>query len=159
MLVAGLLVGVVTLTGCAPSSLPATHPVRGYVRFTDGQVLREGTIEFESLDYQELGLENPLTARAKIQPDGSFRLGTFTADDGAIQGKHQVVVIAHHLIGNGAERPGMIPTARLDPKYGSYRASPLTQVVVAGENSVVFEVSYEEPGEDASSDRNSEGGP
>ena len=123
--------------GCSHSDGPATYPVRGIVRFPDGQVLRDGSVEF-----QITGVKKPVTARGAINPDGSFQLGTFDVADGALAGKHQVVVISYHLIGNGAERPGMIPQATLDPKFSSYRTSGLIREVKAVENEFIIEVDY-----------------
>ncbi|TWT53585.1 hypothetical protein Pla22_12140 [Rubripirellula amarantea] len=137
-----LVILFVSPAGCNRSSAPPLHYVRGIVRFPDGVVLRDGTVEFESLEYQKFGLENPVTARGKIQPDGSFLLGTYAADDGALAGEHRVVVIAYHDIGNGAERPGMIPTATLDRRYSSYRTSPLRQTVQPNDNGIIIEVEY-----------------
>ncbi len=82
--------------------------MRGIVRFPDGKVLREGSVEFEII-----GRKKPVTATGVIGPDGSFVLGTYEVDDGALVGKHRVVVIADYVIGNGAERPGLIPEPTL----------------------------------------------
>ncbi len=81
-------------------------------------------------------------ARAEIQPDGSFVLGTHQLDDGAIAGKYRAVVISDHMIGNGAERPGMIPDSPLDPKYSQFRTSGLEYVIEAKTNNIVIEVDY-----------------
>lgn len=125
-----------TLTGCGGGDL-TTYPVRGVVRYTDGKVLRGGSIEFELT-----GVEKPVLARGAIGPDGTFVLGTREFDDGAIQGTYRVVVIADYSIGNGAERPGMIPESELHPKYRRFRTSGLTETVQPEENTFVIEVEY-----------------
>ena len=123
--------------GCSggPNS---TYPVRGLVRFTDGKLLREGTVEFELISDAE-----SVTATGEIQPDGSFTLGTFDVNDGAIAGSHRAVVISDVEIGNGAERPGIIAKSKLHQKYRQFRTSGLKFEVKSGRNDIVIEVEYE----------------
>jgi len=89
-----------------------------------------------------MGREQPVTATGAIGPDGTFVLGTYEASDGALAGKHRVVVIADHVIGTGAERPGLIPEPTLHHKYREYRTTDLVAEVKAGPNQVVLEVEY-----------------
>ena len=130
--------------GCFQNA-PDLYPVSGIVRFPDGKILRDGTVEFELS-----GQERPSTSTSTIGPDGSFVLGTFTADDGAPTGKHRIVVVADYVIGNGAERPGLIPQSPLHPKYRSFDTSKLTREVKPQTNNFVIEVDYapSESGED-----------
>jgi hypothetical protein len=107
------------------------------VRFPDGEVLRDGSVEFEIMDR-----ETPVTARGMIGPDGTFVLGTFQLDDGALAGKHRVVVIADHVIGSGAERPGLIPEAKLHSRFRSFSTSKLVHEVKPESNSIVIDVEY-----------------
>ncbi len=83
-----LLSVAVTWVGCTGGST-STYPTHGIVRFPDGKLLREGTVEFELVDGGDSA-----TATGEIGPDGSFVLGTFAADDGAIAGKHRAAVIS-----------------------------------------------------------------
>lgn len=112
-----------------------TYAVRGIVRFPDGEVLRDGSVEFEII-----GREKPVTATGVIGPDGSFVLGTYELDDGALPGKHRVVVIADYVIGSGAERPGLIPEPTVHARYRDYRSSGLVHEVKPGTNNIVIEV-------------------
>lgn len=123
--------------GCLDSGRE-TYPVRGIVRFPDGKVLRDGSVEFEIIR------EDPITATGVIGPDGSFVLGTHELDDGALAGKHRVVVIADYVIGSGAERPELIPEPTLHPRYRDYRKSGLVLEVKPETNSIVIEVEYAE---------------
>jgi hypothetical protein len=125
-----------TLGGCSDSGAK-TYPVRGIVRFPDGKVLRDGSVEFEIV-----GRDPPVTATGSIGPDGSFVLGTYQADDGALVGKHRVVVIADYVIGNGPERPGLIPESMLHEKYRSFKTSGLVREVKPETNNIVIEVEY-----------------
>jgi hypothetical protein len=131
-----VMTAMLAVVGCHDSG-PETFPVRGVVRYTDGKVLRGGSIEFELT-----GREQPVLARGAIGPDGSFVLGTNGLDDGAMQGTHRVAVISDYEIGNGAERPGLIPDVELHPKYRNFRTSGLVQEVVAGDNTLIIEVEY-----------------
>jgi hypothetical protein len=131
-----LMLATICNVGCSDSERK-TYPVRGIVRFPDGKVLREGSVEFEII-----GRKDPITATGVIGPDGSFVLGTYELDDGALAGKHRVVVIADYVIGSGAERPGLIPESTLDPRYRDYRRSGLVHEVKPDTNNIVIEVEY-----------------
>ncbi len=122
-------------TGC--SDQQKTYPVRGIVRFPDGKLLQEGTIEFST------GSDGKaLTARGQIAPDGSYTLGTFTLDDGAVEGVHRAVVISDYEIGNGVERPDMVERSRLHPKHRDFRTSGLEYTVKPTANEILIEVEY-----------------
>ncbi len=127
---------LVTAIGCSNGN-PKTYDVHGVVRFPDETPLTSGTIEFESLDH-----EIPLTARAEITEDGTFELGTFTVDDGAVEGRHRAVVVANHEIGTGAERPGRLEPAKLHPRFADFNTSGLEFEVKPGENEFTVSVEY-----------------
>jgi hypothetical protein len=75
------LVIVVAVAGCSPSS---TYPVTGTVKFTNGKPLAGGRVLF-----QPTGVPSQ-PARAMIDTDGAFSLGTFEIGDGAVPGLHWV---------------------------------------------------------------------
>ena len=127
---------LVSLTGC--SSKPETHPVKGIVQFPDGKLLQSGTIELESED--EDG--KPVCARGDINPDGSFVLGTYELDDGALPGTHRAIVIADSSIGTGTERPDLVEQTALHPRYRSYEKSGLKFTIEPGSNELVVKVDY-----------------
>lgn len=84
-LVALNLVILFTATlGCEPK-IPV-YPVHGVVLFEDGEPVRTGMVEFESL-------EHGFNARGTIGRDGRFQLGTFGDADGAVAGRHRAMVI------------------------------------------------------------------
>jgi hypothetical protein len=126
------------LSGC--DSRPETFLVHGMVVYPDGKPLTEGTVEFEALD-----LKKPITASGEINEDGTFQLGTYEANDGAIAGKHRAAVIANYEIGTGVERPGLIPPPVLDPKFSDFTTSPLEFEVKASPNNILVEVDYAPP--------------
>ena len=127
---------LVASLGCSNGN-PKTHGVYGVVRFSDGLPLTSGTVEFEALDY-----EMPIMATSEIAADGSFDLGTFDVDDGAIQGRHRVVVVSSHEIGTGAERPGLIEQSKLHPRFSDFNTSGLEFEVKPGKNEFTITVEY-----------------
>lgn len=130
------MLAVMVNGGCSDRDV-VTYPVRGIVRFTDGKLLRDGTVEFEIM-----GREKPITATGEIGPDGSFVLGTYESNDGAVAGKHRAVVIADYEIGTGYERPWLIPAAQLHPKYRDFQSSGLEFLVKPQDNDIIVEVEY-----------------
>jgi hypothetical protein len=80
------LLSLSLIAGCGPQN-PTTYPVQGRVEFEDGSVAEIGNVEFRSMTGNER-----MTARGKIENDGSFILSTFETGDGALPGEHQVIV-------------------------------------------------------------------
>jgi len=126
----------VVASGCSNRN-PTTHPVHGEVRFPDGRPLTKGSVEFELLNQ-----EMTVTATGEISKDGTFVLGTFELDDGAVAGRHRAVVIADHEIGTGVERPGKLPPPMLHPRFRDFKTSGLEFTVEPGENKIIIEVDY-----------------
>ena len=73
-----------SLAGCGSDQLP-TYPVEGTIRFKDGSFPKFGDIEFYSATHR-------INARGKINRDGSFTVGTFDPNDGAVEGQHEIIV-------------------------------------------------------------------
>lgn len=74
-----------SLAGCHSDQLP-TYPVEGTIRFKDGSFPKFGDIEFYSATHR-------INARGKINRDGSFTVGTYAPNDGAVEGEHKIIVI------------------------------------------------------------------
>ena len=127
---------LVTAIGCSNGN-PRTFEVKGFVRFPDGMPLTSGTIEFQSIDH-----ELQIGATSEIDENGAFELGTFDVDDGAIEGRHRAVVVSSHEIGTGAERPGLIETSKLHPRFSDFNTSGLEFEVKPGKNEIVIPVEY-----------------
>ncbi len=85
--------------GCGGDQLPCA-PAEGKVTL-DGKPLEFGAVMFQP--------EAGPPARGTIGPDGSFTLGTYSASDGAIIGKHTVRITCFET-----QRPGYQP----DPSEG-----------------------------------------
>ena len=116
----GILIAAVALfCGCNRGQEP-TYPAGGKLVFPDGEPLTSGSVSFRSLDGSK-----PYSARGMIQPDGTFKLTTFAPDDGAVEGRHEAVVVAPppHI------RPDVADTPRIprpvDPRFSNYDTSGL----------------------------------
>lgn len=84
-----IFLGGAVLVGCG-SNRPSLAPVSGRVTI-DGQPVKVGRVMF----YPTQGRP----ASGPIQPDGSYELTTFEANDGAMLGSHRVTIQATELIG------------------------------------------------------------
>lgn len=100
---------VVAMSGCGSRDL---FPVSGHVRFPDGTPLKCGRVVVDSKG-------DPVGSWGLIHPDGSFRLGTRTPDDGVRAGEHRVV-ITNALEFAGPYAP---PKQLIDAKYGDPETS------------------------------------
>jgi hypothetical protein len=124
-----------TIIGCGNGN-PETYPVTGTVVFADGTPLTDGSVEFET----EID-DKPITAIGQIGPDGTFKLGTYEATDGARPGQHRVAVFANNEIGTKHERPDKLPPLILDPRFSNFNTSKLQFTVKEeGENNFRIEV-------------------
>jgi hypothetical protein len=95
---AALAAGLLCLTaGCGGDGLPVA-PAQGTVTY-NGKPLEFGSVLFEPV------VKGP-PARADIQPDGTFVLGTYSTSDGAVIGKHKVRITCFDT-----QRPGYQPPA------------------------------------------------
>ena len=106
--------------------------MRGTVKFEDDSPVMFGTIEFQSND-------ESLNARGKIKRDGSFVIGTYREDDGAIAGTHKVVItqlITNHFHIEVEHDHGDL----VHQKYSRYRTSDLEVVVEEKDNQLVLVV-------------------
>lgn len=74
-------------SGCNKNQRP-TYPAGGTVTLQDGTPLVGGRVEFQLVN-DDLAP----TARAMIQAEGRFQLGTYHDGDGALEGEHQVLVL------------------------------------------------------------------
>lgn len=114
-----------------------TAPVSGTVSY-NGELLKIGSLLFVPED-------GGPSAQGKIEEDGSYTMGTYTATDGAILGKHKVMITAMTSEG-GSGLPedavdGNAGAVSIIPEhYGDLENSGLFVVVVAGDNERDFEL-------------------
>ena len=125
-----LLTLVFCWAGCGSKHTP-TYPVSGKVVFEDGTPLGSGgTVLFESM-----ATENNLrlNARGRIQPDDTFEMTTFEDGDGAVVGKHRVLVRAQRDSREYLES-GIAPRPVIDERFEHYKTSGLEFTVEQGNN-------------------------
>jgi hypothetical protein len=131
----GVAAAILLSAGCSKG--PAVAPVSGKVLY-NGEPLPYGSIMFQPASGQPAG--------AAIEPDGTFRLSTFSEFDGAIIGPHKVKVTcytsqrpsekAQKKVGEATLGQLLIPL-----QYTFLDQSGLTATVPAeGAGSLVFEL-------------------
>lgn len=109
-------------SGCGSDRIPV-YPVTGRIQFEDGQPVRSGTIELESVSFGT-------TANGKIQHDGSFVLGTYAAEDGAAAGTHRAIVV-QIIVADGSISHTQDHGHPVPVRFGDYHTSPLSVEVKA----------------------------
>jgi hypothetical protein len=84
MVLALISLGACWGCGSSEGARPTLLPVKGKVTYK-GKPLTQGIVKFEPEGYGR-------RASGKLQADGTFVLGTFKDDDGAVVGSHQVFI-------------------------------------------------------------------
>lgn len=130
---AGLFLLVTAVCCGCSESVAKTAQVRGKVLFK-GIAVPNGTVNF-------IPENGGTSATGEIQPDGSFKLTTFRSGDGAILGKHKIVIVAMQ------DNKDTLPEARspLPPpivpiKYTSPATSTLFETVEDKENNFTLDL-------------------
>lgn len=127
--------------GCGSGHPAPTYPVTGRVQFADGKPLNTGgIILFQSLPNGE---QASYDARGSIAEDGTFQLSTFEEGDGAVAGKHRVLVRAQRDSDDYVKR-GITPRPVIDPRFERFETSGLEFTVKDGTNDLTVVV--ERPG-------------
>lgn len=80
-------------------------------------------------------------ATGEIKPDGSFSMTTYSSGDGAVLGKHKVVIVAmEDMEGKLPEARNPTPPPIVPAKYTSPSTTPLTTEVKDEDNEPVFDL-------------------
>ncbi len=125
-----------------------TYPVTGRVTFPDGKPLSTGTVEFQPVAPSGDGEKpsaNPtgrISARGMIQADGSYALGTFGTDDGAVEGKHRVLVTPG--LPPGPINPASPSKPVIHSRFQRYETSGL-EFTVTPDGPSTFDITVERP--------------
>jgi hypothetical protein len=126
----GILLLGTGLAGCG-SRDAATYPVIGKVTFDNNVPLATGgLVMFQSVAG---GNQPQVTAAGTIGPDGTFRLSTHKDGDGAVSGKHRVLVRAKRGVSPRGDL-GTRPPSPVDPRFESFDTSGLEFTVGEGPN-------------------------
>ena len=114
---------VVGLPACQPTAgRKPTFPVAGKV-LINGKPAEHATVVLHPVG----GGSDDVKARGKVAADGSFKLTTYDADDGAPAGDYRVTVELYL-----AGRPDEGPSNRLPAKFSKPETSGLTATVASG---------------------------
>jgi hypothetical protein len=120
---------LVAAAGCGAGN---TYPVRGKVVFKDGTPLTGGLVRFQPVDEKI-----QVSPRGDIQQNGTFILGTYKEDDGAIPGKYQVAITPPP---RPKQREKPLGKPIIDPRFESYETSGLEVEVARRKNDFTIEV-------------------
>lgn len=129
---------VVILSGC-DDPRPQTFPVSGKVAFADGKPVRFGMIQF-------IPQEKGPSARAKLDMNGNFVLGTYSESDGAIAGRHDVIIVQHlsslsgQAVRHSSDHEEGDENSMVDVRYSQLGLSPLTATVEPQANQIRLRV-------------------
>jgi hypothetical protein len=115
-------------TGVSTANRKPTFPVNGKAYF-DGVPMAGAFVTFTA---PKVGTANPLTATGLVEPDGSFKLSTYKAFDGAPAGEYRVSFAWRE---SGRTGPSLIPV-----RYNTPDKSGLQATVQKGANDVVLEL-------------------
>src|SRR5437868_5035599 len=117
------------LVGCGGGE---TAPVNGRVKLKDGSDV--SVLAGYSLSFEAEG--GKTSAVGDVNPDGTFQLSTFGANDGAVPGKYRVAINQP----NNPD-PDKPPTkSKLPAKYGNLDTSGLTVEIKPGQNNIELEL-------------------
>lgn len=128
--------GLATVAGCGGSEdRLETAPVTGTVTY-NGDTLKIGSLLF-------VPVGGGPTAEANIEADGTFEMGTYDLDDGAVIGQHKVMITAITAPGGSGLPEDVIdgdgaPVWVIPEFYGNLEKSGLVVDVKSGENEVDF---------------------
>jgi hypothetical protein len=128
-----ITLSMIVTGGCAKKL--KTYPVKGKVTFKDGSPLTKGWVEFEPVD-----AEDKVNASGEIQADGTFVLGTLKTDDGAVAGRHRVIVVVQPDVGTGPEDVTGARREIIAARFRSYDTSGLEFTVEPKPNEFPIEV-------------------
>lgn len=122
MIIAVAIIGL--LAGCGGKTIP----VNGKVQFKDGS--EAGELAGYAIAFEAEGAKS--SGVGEIQPDGSFTISTFGANDGALPGKHRVSISPPD-----SPDPDKPPQkSKLPAKYEKVETSGLTVEVKPGQGAL-----------------------
>jgi len=127
---AGALVWLL-LFGASGCGSETFFPVSGKVTYKDGKPVTAGLVIFEPVSQKT-------SARGEIQADGSFQLGTYKDNDGAMEGEYKVLVAPPPLPEEAKRRRSPI-----HPKYQNLESTPLKFTVTRDRDKNKFNIEVE----------------
>jgi hypothetical protein len=126
-------IAIFCVAGCRDDGRIPTYPAGGIVRTNDGTPFAGGAIICES--------PHGLAARGVISDDGTFKLGTYDVDDGAVEGKHKVAIRPRSSSNFDPDAGGKRLPETIDRRYLSVDTSGIEiEVTPAGPNQFQLEL-------------------
>jgi len=122
-------------SGCSSENRIETATVSGIVTY-NGDPLQIGSLLF-------VPVAGGPSAEANIGTDGSFEMGTYDDDDGAVLGEHKVMITAFTAPGGSGLPEDVIdgdgaPVSVIPDFYGDLEKSGLKVDVKSGKNTIDF---------------------
>src|SRR5208282_3006456 len=117
-----------------PENRKATQPVRGKV-FFEGSPPADALVTFHLLNPTTKKFDR--TGEALVDPDGTFTLSSYTANDGAPVGDYTVTVVWNSPFVDAQGNPG---PNQLPERYSKAETSDLRVKVREGPNDFVLEL-------------------
>jgi hypothetical protein len=111
--------------GCGSQNL---FPVNGKVAHKDGTPVTAGMVIFEPVTQK-------VSARGEIKSDGTFQIGTYGNNDGAMEGEYKVVIAPPPL-----PEEGKRVRSPISPKYQSLESTPLKFTVTKESRKNKFDI-------------------
>jgi 3',5'-cyclic AMP phosphodiesterase CpdA len=124
-------------TGVSTTNRRPTYPVRGHV-FFEGTPTPHAQVTFYAIDPAKKTTTR--TGDAFVDPDGSFVLSSYTANDGAPTGEYAVTVVWRQPWADATGKPG---PNQLPERYGKPDTSELRVRVKAEANEFTLELKKE----------------
>jgi hypothetical protein len=112
-----------------------TYPVKGTVVFEDDRPatsLAGGFVHFQSVE------EETVSAQGYIDEHACFVLTTFKKNDGAVPGKHRIIVTPPPFTISESGIP--LRQTFLDPRYQRYETSNLEETVEPTSNDITLKL-------------------
>jgi hypothetical protein len=124
---------LVAAAGCGGQGQHKTAVVRGTVKYK-GKPVPNGTVNF-------IPEGNGPSATGELGPDGTYTLTTYKSGDGAVLGRHKVVIVAmQDQAGKLPEERSPTPPPIVPTAYTSPATTPLTAEVGDKENVIDFDL-------------------
>jgi hypothetical protein len=130
---------LLTLSACSSAGPEPTYPVHGLVT-VGGKPLEGGSIQFEPAEPGASGQKH--AARGTIDEEGRYQLSTFGVGDGAVAGKHHIVVFEKEK--QLSDDPNLVRTSIIPDEYHAPETTPLVRQVEAKENEIDLEIKKNE---------------
>jgi hypothetical protein len=128
-------ISILPLAGCGSDNRLPTATVKGKVTY-NGEPLQIGSLLF-------VPVGGGPSAEANIDRNGNYAVGTYETTDGAVLGKHQVLITAFTSPGGSglpedAVKGDAAPVSVIPEKFGDLAKSGLEVEVKSGKNDVDF---------------------